>query len=313
MGDLPTAKVVLRSRDAIEQAEFPEQGKSSAIEQAQQCAPVPTAFDKITTGAMETIVEETPSRPVTPLRALPEDADLETDGGDVDPEAATPSERTCERLQAKSKCAVCKEYAMADDPSQRLNHFNFCWSRFHQTLVSNNRIANRAAAPFTATNVCILCNVVLDNYPIIDTHEHRLICIRSWKEDPSSCPRCHDRLVDDGVSQSLPRKAEHLYSCSVHLRREHFQTAQKQWLERQTIRTDTTSCPFCLRSLRKQSMVDAMFHRMKCLERTKPAYCPICLDWFRQDLPLYVLSDSILLRVGTCQYGNKLPPIDDFH
>lgn len=313
MGDASPANERSSSENSIQKIRLLERGESSASAQARPWTPIPTAFDIFTPVTMEIVEEETPSRPVTPSQDLTEDADSRADGGGMNLEAAIPSERTIERLQAKSKSAACKVDATADNPSKQLKDYNSRWSRLFQALVSTGRIANRTATPHAPANVCILCHAILDSHSAADAHEHRLICIRNWKKVPAPCPRCRTFLAADGVSQSVARKAEHLYNCSIHPRAEVFQTVQGKWLERQNQRKDTGNCPFCLHSLREQNMVDALFHRMKCLDRKQPTRCPICFKELRQLPALSMLKGGFLLHVRECQHGGELPPFDEFY
>lgn len=306
--DASSANMGSSSANSKEQARLPEQGENSTSAQAQPWAPTATAFDTI----MDTsnIVEaETTTRPVTPSQSLIEDVDSLTDGS-LTLDAEPPSNQTTEHPKAKSRCSVCRMYVTTVNPFHRLNHFNFCWSLRYRTLVSDGWIADYTPVPRTPANVCILCDTILDNHAALDAHEHRLVCVLKWKQDPAPCPKCNALLASDGISLSPAKKAEHLFNCSVRPDGEDFPVVHNDWLQRLDKRKNTKNCPFCSKPLHEQNVVDAMFHRLKCHERKRLTYCPICLKKFRQPSPYCMLTGFLLWHVRLCQHGGKIPPSD---
>ncbi|KAF1928095.1 uncharacterized protein M421DRAFT_92897 [Didymella exigua CBS 183.55] len=312
MGDTSKANVELFSADSTVQARLLEQGGNAASAQLQAWAPAPTAFDTNGANTMDIAENETPTRPVTLSQIIAEDSDSQAFDHGVNSKAKTPSRRPVERVRGQSICSVCDTDLTGIDRWRRLNHFNRCWSRFCNANVSKKTEVNRPAESDAHTSICLLCKKDLNNLATMDAFEHRVLCFRNQKSIPTTCPKCSISFFANCVSRSLVKIAEHLYDCSVRPEDETFNVAQDTWLKRNDERKNTMNCPFCSKSLRDLDAIDALYHRKICLERTRPAYCPICFERLPCFSPRSSLEDH-LWHVRNCQHEDSLSVADRFN
>lgn len=320
MGDASSANAELFSAKLNERARLLEQGESATSAQTQTWAPLPTAFDTIVTITRHTVEDETPTRPFTPSPSTVENTGSEAHNSGLTLETETPSTLSIAHVQlclllekeertvsaGRPRCAVCGIDFTATDRWRRVEHFNQCWSRVCNDTVSNNLHTGHTVGEKAPVSICVLCNTSLEGLLSIDAFEHRVLCLPSLHPLPTVCPKCDTRFSANGYSETAVQIAEHIYVCSIHPEDETFDEVQDAWCERQDARRNPANCAFCYRPLTDLDAVDSLYHRRNCLERTKPAYCPVCF----RNFPTRWTPEDILWHVHNCQHGLTLSRID---
>ncbi|KAF2627227.1 hypothetical protein BU25DRAFT_422091 [Macroventuria anomochaeta] len=346
-----TTKFPSRSTEESDDwARLLEQSGSASSIQQQTWLHRPTASDDIETlpphsplnSTRPATEDETPTRPVTPIRIAIKDLywesaideDLLTSKPPFAPSIA--HARLCLILEesdktvfaGKPKCAVCSTDFTPANVHQRVEHFNTCWKKLRKAATENAGMTEHPdpsrlvlqqsnpqcleSAPTTRTNnFCTLCSLPLGKLSSTDAFEHRILCQRALATQPTVCPRCDASFTTNEVDWNELHIAEHIHNCSTHPGDEGFQSTQEVWTERRFTRKDSANCALCSQSLEPLDDVMAFHHRRSCLERKRPVYCPVCFD----PLPIITVGgkwkpEDILWHIHQCQRGKKLSVID---
>lgn len=76
-----------------------------------------------------------------------------------------------------------------------------------------------------------------------------------------------------------------------------------------------TSCILCTRDLsNRRDEIDALNHRMSCMDKFRPTHCPICSERFYDDEGRWWARQDIIWHLHNCHHGGSLGVIaqDDF-